>query len=40
VETLYREENPSKQSPFIALVMYDHLQIFHHEILLLMSLPI
>ena len=38
-ETLYREKNPSKQSPFIAKIMYDYLQKFHHEILLLKSLP-
>jgi hypothetical protein len=38
-ETLYREKNLSKQSPFIALIMYDHLKIFHHVILLLKSLP-
>jgi hypothetical protein len=37
-ETLYREKNPSKQSPFIAKIMYDHLQKFHHEILLLNEL--
>jgi hypothetical protein len=30
-ETLYREKNPSKQSPFIALIKYDHLQNIHHE---------
>jgi hypothetical protein len=30
-ETLYREKNPSKQFPFIAKIMYDHLQNIHHE---------
>jgi hypothetical protein len=30
-ETLYREKNPNKQFPFIAKIMYDHLQNIHHE---------
>ena len=30
-ETLYMEKTPSKQFPFIAKIMYDHLQHNHHE---------
>jgi hypothetical protein len=37
-ETLYREKNLSKQSSFIALIMYDHLQISTMKNLLLNEL--